>query len=282
MSEHSDPSSEHIVLDGHGLARALPFGSYPLTDVQKKIRKVFFNTPLGYSRLRRPFIERFKRDCSSGPVDATLFGLKVRFYPHDNQTDAKSAVCGACYNHRELKWLRRHLPKGGTFVDVGANMGFFSLYAAQRDARVIAIEPNPVLFGRLATNMRLNGMRADLLRVAVGDQEGSGQLVQVNGDFGGGRMGAGHGAPVQIRPLLDILQRCDVTAVHALKIDIEGYEDRALLPFFREAPATFWPDHLIMEDTEHGRWAQDVFPVLRRCGYERRARSRGNILLSRF
>ncbi|GAN91195.1 hypothetical protein Gbfr_027_019 [Gluconobacter frateurii M-2] len=270
------------MLDGHCPARALPFGTYPLTDVQKKIRKVFFNTPLGYSRLRRPFMERFKRDCASGPVDATLFGLKVRFYPQDNQTDAKSAVCGTYYNHRELKWLRRHLPKGGTFVDVGANMGFFSLYAVQRDARVIAIEPNPVLFERLTTNMRLNGMRADLLRVAVGDQEGSGQLVQVNGDFGGGQIGAGHGAPVRIRPLLDILKACDVTAVHVLKIDIEGYEDRALLPFFREAPATLWPDHLIMEDTEHGRWAQDVFPVLRRCGYERRSRSRGNILLSRF
>ncbi|MFT8345450.1 MAG: FkbM family methyltransferase [Gluconobacter oxydans] len=253
-----------------------------MTDVQKKIRKVFFNTPLGYSRLRRPFIERFKRDCSSGPVDAPLFGLKVRFYPQGNQTDAKSAVCGTCYNHRELKWLRRHLPKGGTFVDVGANMGFFSLYAAQREAHVIAIEPNPVLFERLATNMRLNGMRADLLRVAVGNQEGSGQLVQVNRDFGGGRIGAGYGASVRIRPLLDILQACDVTVVHILKIDIEGYEDRALLPFFREAPAALWPDHIIMEDTEHDRWAQDVFPVLRRYGYERRGRSRGNILLSRF
>lgn len=174
------------MLDGHCPARVLPFGTYPLTDVQKTIRKVFFNTPLGYSRLRRPFIERFKRDCCADPVDATLFGLKVRFYPQDNQTDAKSAVCGACYNHRELKWLRRHLPKGGTFVDVGANMGFFSLYAAQREARVIAIEPNPVLFERLTTNLRLNGMQADLFRMAVGDQEGSGQLVQVNGDFGGG------------------------------------------------------------------------------------------------
>nr|WP_232309053.1 hypothetical protein [Gluconobacter cerinus] len=106
--------------------------------------------------------------------------------------------------------------------------------------------------------------------------------MQVNRDFGGGRIGAGHGVAVRIRPLLDILKACDVTAVHVLKIDIEGYEDRALLPFFREAPAALWPDHLIMEDTEHGRWVEDVFPVLRRCGYERRSRSRGNILLSRF
>ncbi|MDE7539860.1 FkbM family methyltransferase [Gluconobacter sphaericus] len=157
-----------------------------------------------------------------------------------------------------------------------------SLYAAQREARVIAVEPNPILFERLTTNMRLNGMRADLLRIAVGDQEGSGQLAQVNRDFDGGRIGARHGAAVRVRPLLDILQACDVTVMHVLKIDIEGYEDRALLPFFREAPTTLWPDHIIMEDTEHGRWAQNVFPVLRRCGYERRSRSRRNLFLSRF
>ncbi|GEK97453.1 hypothetical protein GKA01_26500 [Gluconobacter kanchanaburiensis NBRC 103587] len=70
--------------------------------------------------------------------------------------------------------------------------------------------------------------------------------------------------------------------MHVLKVDIEDYEGRELLPFFPEALAALWPDHLIMEDTEHGRWAQGVFPVLRRCGYERCSRSRGNLLLSRF
>ncbi|GAN91155.1 hypothetical protein Gbfr_025_015 [Gluconobacter frateurii M-2] len=272
QSAHEDGYSTSII----------PFGSYPLTQKQQWIRKIFFNTPLGYSRLRRPFIEHFKKDRPD-PVDATLFGLKVRFYPRDNQTDAKSAVCGSCYNHRETRWISRHLPRGGTFVDIGANMGFFSLYAAQREARVIAIEPNRTLFDRLTTNMALNGLKADLFQVAVGDHDGMGMLVQTNRDFGSGRMGEdGPGDRVRVRPLLDILYQCDVTAIHVLKIDIEGYEDRALLPFFRAAPMTLLPDHIIMEDTESARWAQDVFPVLRRAGYERRGRSRGNILLSRF
>lgn len=66
------------------------------------------------------------------------------------------AACGACYNHRELKWLRSHFPKDDAFVDVGANMGFFSLYAAWRAIHVIAVKPNPVLFERM-----LNAMSAD-------------------------------------------------------------------------------------------------------------------------
>ena len=50
-----------------------------------------FGTPFGYMSVRRPFVERFRRECK-GPVDSCLSGLKVRFYPKDDQTDAKSAV----------------------------------------------------------------------------------------------------------------------------------------------------------------------------------------------
>ncbi|WP_231875920.1 FkbM family methyltransferase [Gluconobacter japonicus] len=228
---------------------------------------------------------------SSNTSKGTALILSMRHYsisrsvftPGTIRQIAKSAVCGSCYNHRETRWISHHLPRGGTFVDIGANMGFFSLYAAQRDARVIAIEPNRTLFDRLTTNMALNGLKADLFQVAVGDHVGAGLLVQTNKDFGSGRMGEdGPGDRVHVRPLLDILYQCDVTAIHVLKIDIEGYEDRALLPFFRDAPVTLLPDHIIMEDTESARWTQDVFPVLRRAGYERRGRSRGNILLSSF
>lgn len=93
------------------------------------------------------------------------------------------------------------------------------------------------------------------------------QYGQLNRDFGGGRIGAVQGAVVWIRPPLDILQVCDVTVVHVLKIDIEGYEGRVLLPFFREASVVLFPDHITMEDTEHGRWTRNVFLVLPRCGF---------------
>ncbi|MDG6095259.1 FkbM family methyltransferase [Acetobacter sp. AN02] len=68
-------------------------------------------------------------------------------------------------------------------------MGFFFLYAAQRQACVIAIEPNRTLFDHLKKNMALNGLKADLFQVAVGDHDGMGLLVQTNRDFGSGRMG---------------------------------------------------------------------------------------------
>lgn len=257
-----------------------PFGTYPPTRTQQQIRKVFFNTPFGYMRFRRPFVERFKQECK-GPVDSYLFGLKVRFYPQDNQTDAKSAVCGNCYNAKEWRWLDKCLPAGGTFLDIGANMGFFSLFAATKRARIIAIEPQPTLFDRLFTNMALNGIEAYLVKAAVGERDETGTLIQTNMDYGGGTIGQGHGETVRIRPLLDILTDAKVNKVDVLKIDIEGYEDRALMPFFRDAPSTLFPSHIIMEYSESDRWQSDLMGKLAQAGYRQTARSRGNALLSR-
>lgn len=258
-----------------------PFGTYPPTKTQQWIRYLFFNTPFGYMKLRRPFVERFKQACKGGPVDSYLFGLKVRFYPQDNQTDAKSAVCGNCYNAKEWRWLDKCLPTGGTFIDIGANMGFFSLFAATKQARIIAIEPQPILFERLCTNMALNSIDGYLIKAAVGERDETGTLIQTNMDYGGGTIGQGNGDTVHIRPLLDILTVLNVNKVNVLKIDIEGYEDRALIPFLNTAPDSLLPEHIIMEYSERDRWQSDLMSKLKQVGYLRKARSRGNALLSR-
>ncbi|MFT8999047.1 MAG: FkbM family methyltransferase [Acetobacter syzygii] len=257
-----------------------PFGTYPPTRIQQWIRKVFFGTPFGYMSLRRPFIERFKRDCK-GPVDSYLFGFKVRFYPKDNQTDAKSAVCGTCYNAKEWRWVAKYLPVGGVFVDIGANMGFFSLFSATRKARLVAIEPQPALFKRLSANLAFNNIEAYLVEAAVGEKEENGTLVQTNLDYGSGRMGQGEGETVSIRPLLDILADAGVKHIDMLKIDIEGYEDRALLPFLDKAHESLLPGYIIMEYSERDCWHSDLMGRLKQAGYSKKARSRGNILLSR-
>lgn len=257
-----------------------PFGAYPLTGIQYWIRRVFFDTPFGYMRFRRPFIEKFKQECI-GPVDSYLFGLKVRFYPRDNQTDAKSVVCGNCYNAKEWRWLNVCLPVGGVFVDIGANMGFFSLFAATKKAKIIAIEPQPILFDRLSTNMFLNNIDACLVNVAVGEREETGSLIQTNKDYGSGMIGQGEGETVRIRPLLDILTESQISHIDVLKIDIEGYEDRALLPFLNKAPDSLLPKHIIMEYSERDRWQTDLLGKLVRIGYQQKAHSRGNALMSR-
>ncbi|WP_208624691.1 FkbM family methyltransferase [Komagataeibacter sucrofermentans] len=94
-------------------------------------------------------------------------------------------------------------------------------------------------------------------------------------------MGRAKEKPCASAPLLDILTEAKVNHVDVLKIDIEGYEDRALIPFLDTAPDSLLPKHIMMEDSERDRWQSDLMGKLAQVGYRTRARSRGNALLSR-
>ena len=56
-------------------------------------------------------------------------------------------------------FIKKNLPKGGVFVDVGANIGNNSLIASKIASRVIAIEPNPIILERLKQNINLNSLK---------------------------------------------------------------------------------------------------------------------------
>jgi len=245
------------------------------------IRALFHDTVLGLARIRRPFIRWFW-DGVCTPVDATLFGLRVRFHPHDNQTDEKGAVCGSAYNARELKWIRRALRPGDVFLDIGANMGFFSLFAASRGAHVVAIEPNPVLQARLLANFGFNRLPVTLIPEAVGEAHRAVEIVRQNADLGSATVAPSETARIAMSPLLDHVREAGLSGIDILKIDIEGYEDRALLPFFRDAPAHLFPRLIIIEHaTDPGRRQALQDGLIGSGLYRQRARTRANALLER-
>ncbi|HBH97586.1 MAG TPA: hypothetical protein DDX89_07370 [Candidatus Omnitrophica bacterium] len=83
------------------------------------------------------------------------------------------------YSRREpetLDWIDRWVKDGDTFIDVGANVGAFSLYAAMRHpgVRVIALEPEYANLHLLRDNVMKNGLqdRVEVYAVALGKQIG--------------------------------------------------------------------------------------------------------------
>ena len=62
----------------------------------------------------------------------------------------------------------------------------------------------------------------------------------------------------------------------AIKIDVEGSEDRILVPFFRSAPRLLWPR--LREDAGDA-WSMDLFSFLVTTGYTIAARSKQNVML---
>jgi hypothetical protein len=69
--------------------------------------------------------------------------------------------------------------------------------------------------------------------------------------------------------------------VHALKIDIEGFEDRVMIPFFRHAQESMWPRAIVIEHLSQNEWQDDCIADMSARGYAAIARTRSNTLLLR-
>jgi FkbM family methyltransferase len=132
-------------------------------------------------------------------------------------------------------WFRTHLRPGDVMVDVGANVGWYTLLAAKLvgpAGRVIAVEASPTIAAALRANVALNPAVADRVTVhtcAAGAREGSVSLF-LNGPENSGKSSI-HGEPgmvreadVPMKPLAALLADVDLGRVRAIKIDVEGAE----------------------------------------------------------
>lgn len=141
------------------------------------------------------------------------------------------------YERHETRAVRRWLSAGDTFVDVGANVGYFSVLAAQcvgSSGRVVSFEPSPYAFGRLSETVRRNDLRQVITRQeAVGDKVGALNLyVDPNGGnhtpTALGREDEKPYATVPVTTLDTVVDELGIKRIDLLKIDVEGYETRVL------------------------------------------------------
>lgn len=222
------------------------------------------------------------------PVDIRYAGLKFRVHPWDNVVENKMLFGSKLRDRSEIVKLREFSGKGGVFLDIGANIGYYSLMAAHQGAgKVVAFEPNPAMYGRLQFNIEANGLenRITALPIALGDQTATTTMIVSDRDMGGshiGEHGDGSGTPieVQMKPLADVLAKEGITHIDAMKIDVEGMEDAVLFPFFEKSPRTLWPRLVIIEHTSEKQWERDILAWMLESGYREIERNRSNAMLS--
>lgn len=240
-------------------------------------------------RLKRHF-QRNVQPTWAEPLDVTVRGVRFRAHFKDNAHEAKLVRQGRRLDRWHLGVLGPYLRPNRTFVDVGANCGFFALNAARlmRDqGKILAIEPSAPLAARLWENIRLNGFKSiGVSQVAVGERRGWARRDSDGEDHGSACFAASGegdrpGASVPMMPLFDIVHSVGLSWIDVLKIDIEGAEDRALLPFFQTAPKKLWPLVIALEDAHRERWQSDVVARLGAVGYHLVARGRSDIILKR-
>jgi FkbM family methyltransferase len=86
-------------------------------------------------------------------------------------------VYGNPPDHPEMLIWRRSLRPGDLFVDVGANVGSYAIWAGELGAEVIALEPAADTFALLVENLALNGYQAEAIQAAAGAVPGTAQFT---------------------------------------------------------------------------------------------------------
>ena len=244
---------------------------------------------IGFARgsFKKKIIRNWK-DRYGPIVDIEYSSIRYRLNLMNNITDLRILTSHKRYDREEINALKL-VCKNNTFIDLGANIGFYTLSLAAAGAKVIAVEPNPKTLARLKYNTELNEFAPNITIIPVGvGEEGIFQLVS-SGDLGSANICPNNSlnnksvnresVTVQVRPLLDILNEQGVTRVDGLKIDIEGMEDRALLPFFKCAPKSMWPKCIVIEHCTRDQWIYDILSYMLNNGYKFGFKTRANTVL---
>jgi FkbM family methyltransferase len=264
-----------------------PFGAFAPTSAQAAIISLAQGSRLKRGAFR-PMLSRLVNLLRAGPVDVQYQGASFRFY-HQASATERGALFNPDYNLEELDFLRAHTPAGGVFVDVGANVGTYALVLARHvgaSGKVIAIEPHPVTQARLAFNRAASGFPwVILVAAAAGPSDGE-LMIETDGD----NLGASHivsgqlsGNAIKVPSLRlqRILDNAGASHVDALKIDVEGFEDRVLTGFFEQAPQSLWPRAVVIEHLARSEWQDDCIAGMLARGYVETGKTRSNTLLVR-
>lgn len=180
----------------------------------------------------------------------------------------------------ETEFVLANVRAGDVFIDVGANIGYFSMLAAQRQpAVVLAVEPVGRTFDVLVRNVRHNGLDGVIhpVNVALGSRASTVRLVSTRGPKNhveyavGGADNGQEKVEASLTTLDSLLTSSGLAGkVDFIKVDIEGYEYE-FLKGARETIARFKP-MMLMEVEQHrlekfGVQASEVFGFLATLGY---------------
>jgi len=139
-----------------------------------------------------------------------------------------------CYEPKTLAFILKRLADGGVFIDIGANIGGYTIRAA-KTARVYALEPHPRNFHLLKLNIKLNQTRNNVraFQIAAGSYLGKAKLAISNYH---GRHSLLHKVEMQQKCNsaieVDVMTLDFILAnedhIDVIKIDVEGAEPLVL------------------------------------------------------
>lgn len=262
-----------------------PFGTFAPTPFQQQVIGFTRKQVDNWLGRRLSFVARRLVLASlDQPIDISSFDIKFRLHPFDNLCEKRILFTPQFFDPVERKFITEMISKGKSVIDIGANIGIYSLWAAKAGATVVAAEPQPEVFARQAFNIAANGfgtIRA--VQCAVADHYGTFDMTIDSRNLGhsGGATEGNVRITVPCKTLLGLLDENGIRQPDLIKIDVEGAEDVILSAFFATAPANRHPLAIILE-TVSACWKIDCVALCRDNDYELVSETRMNVILRKL
>ncbi|TVZ53382.1 FkbM family methyltransferase [Dokdonia sp. Hel_I_53] len=204
-------------------------------------------------------------------------GIKINLY----EDSILSQYIYNGFEELELNFVKKNLSTGDTFLDIGSNVGLFSLVASKAvgdRGSVIAFEPNPETYRRLQENIDLNNFH-NITTHNIGLSDRKNTLDFFISDTGFDAWNSFAPEPSKLQNVIKVdvlsldkfLEKFDKEKIKLIKIDVEGWEK-----FVLKGGESFLNNYnpiLIIEFGEENTLnanyhVQELFGILESYGYK--------------
>ncbi len=202
----------------------------------------FFKFMFSFNAFKKHYFGFYQRiffpyDLFKGVTKQISYKKNIKIELHLNDWIQQNIYFLGGYEDVELNLINQLLNEGDTFIDIGANIGLYSLVAARKigeKGKVIAFEPFPLNNTRLCKNVALNNLKnISIESKAVSDQNGS-LLIQSNEKDGNQGMASAfldnYSSQFEVPKIAldEYVEANNISQIDLIKIDIEGGEYLAL------------------------------------------------------
>lgn len=269
------------------------YGTFSPSEKNQKLINLMRRLPKNWLGKRLMFTLRRRALKQMGDcADIDLFDANMRLYTSGNVSEKRALFAPQFFDLEEREALQAMASDNAVFIDIGANVGLYSFSTAQtfknfQGCRIISVEPHPETFKRLTYNISLNpDLPIEPVNMGLGDKAGTMTLLTPENNLGETRLLKegehidGSKIDVPVETLLGLLNEKKVSRLDGMKIDIEGYEEAVLTPFFEQAPDDLLPIKIIIENN-FDKWKDGLLALAGKRGYKVAKTTRMNLILER-
>jgi FkbM family methyltransferase len=175
-----------------------------------------------YARLYQRYLESHNSEYYYQPD-----GFYICLNPQDTEISAHIAIDG-CWEPETTELVKKLIRPNSFVVDVGANIGWFTLISAKRASIVHAFEPETVNYSLLERSITINSFKNIVLRqLCISDYEGTAELHLSK--YTGRHSIIGSGERKVVVPCTTLDRLYPTETIDLLKIDVEGAEPEVIL-----------------------------------------------------